>query len=260
MTDNSILVGYCPKNKICIYVDPRTSDKLKIIDGPVSYEMNRTEFGELIEFTENCVNQSKIETQKTNIIKSIFSISYKNDKNRSAFFLENGNIKLKWLNYVKIFIPKNFIAFFETIKIASLKAAVLDDKINKKRAEKEIYSAADTSFLAKAGYSLFLMTSLITTAIIFASIYNPVLLPFAGAAIGFAGLVYVLVPKHGKKVMKENFKRYLDEEFSKDLNNFHMSRKSVEFFTIIFLVIFFMAVVFSKAIPFIINFWKSMYA
>jgi len=186
-------------------------------------------------------------------------------RDRSVFLVSSGDVKLNYGPISKVFSLKAFLSFSKAAEMASRNILTFRRKLeNSERAlapwkEKPEAGYGIKELSYRAGFILVMVLGFADSVLIFAGIFDTKLFIAAGIITPMIVLFYLLLPRGDAENLRTNTKKFLDDEFLSQVSRMNVSKKTVEFFVVLFLVMFFMTIYFSKAFPFVYNFWKNTF-
>lgn len=268
MNENSLLIGFRDSMKLTIHLDYKDNQTLYINHG-VEYKFSRQEFEMMMNFLR--VSNQVITPEKLKGPAGI--ISPKSMSKQGFIWLqENGYIKIEWHSFVKVLSQENYYIFVEEMEIATqnlekfdkiqdmtpeARAAMGIDEVGRPLAIKDkIYT------IRLFGYAFVCLLLFLDAVLLVAGIFNPTLLFLVAIIFLIVILAYLLLPQSEKKALAQfraNFRQFMEEDFLRIVQSLPISRKGVEFFIIIIIVMTFMTAYFSKAIPSILSWGKKLF-
>jgi len=270
MDEKALLIGFNDSIKLNIFLDYKNNDEIYLQFG-TEYKFTRQEFQALISFMRTVgqvVTPEKVERSKPGVIspKSMAQTGF-------VMLQENGYLKIEYKGFIKTLAQPTYFDFTRELEIA---AQGLDryDKIKEMtpeaRAAMGIDEAGrplvvkDTMYTIRLlGYAFAVMLMLLDMVLLVAAIFNPMLLfPVAIIALSII-LAYLLLPVSEKKALSMflfNFRQFMEKDFWSIADSLPISRKTIEMFIVLLIVMTIMTAYFSKSIPMILKWGKGLYA
>ncbi len=186
------------------------------------------------------------------------------DRKRSIFLLQNGDVKVNFLQLSKVFTNKTFISFASALETASQNLKTYKRRSVEKEKALEPWKEKRSNLSGRDMFyrSVFLVLAILTLADVFlliTGIFNPAVFFAVLILTPVVILLFLILPKGDRANLSQNTRKYLDEDLLTHISRLNFSKKTVEFFVVLFLALFFMTVYFSKAFPLVYNFWKDYF-
>ena len=109
--------------------------------------------------------------------------------------------------------------------------------------------------LFRMALNLILVEAVIVPAALFS---RHLLYPLLGLIV-FQAVAFALLTTEEKGKFVVNLNKYVNESLLADLGNLPISKRSIEFYAVIYVVLVVITAYFAEAIPFVIRFWRSIY-
>jgi len=268
MNPNSLLIGFRDTLKLTIYLDYQDNEAIYICHG-VEYKFTRAKFEQFMNFLR--VSNQVITDDKLKGPAGI--ISPKSMTKQGFIWLQdNGYIKIEWQDFIKVLTQENYFIFVEEMEISTqnldrydkikymtpeARAALGIDEVGRPlKIKDKIYT------LRLIGYAIVCLMAFLDAVLLVAGIFNPTLLFLVAIIFLMIILSYLLLPQSEKVALKQfraNFRQFMEEDFLRIVQALPISRKSVELFIILIIVMTFMTAYFSKAIPSILSWGKKLF-
>ncbi len=186
------------------------------------------------------------------------------DRKKSIFLLQNGDVKVNFAQISKVFTNKTFVSFASALETASQNLKTYKRKLDEKEKALEPWKEkkadfAVRDFLYRSAFTILVILSLADVFLLITGIFNPALFFAVIILTPVIILLYIMMPKGDRMNLSVNTQKYLDEDLLANISRLNFSKKTVEFFVVLFLALFFMTVYFSKAFPYVYNFWKNYF-
>ncbi len=186
------------------------------------------------------------------------------DRKKAVFILPNGDVKVNYAQISKVFTNKNFVSFAAALETASQNLRTYKRKLEEKEKVLEPWKDKKTvmparELLYNAGFVALVILSLADVFLLITGIFNPSLFWAVLILTPVVILLFLILPKRDRANLSQNTQKYLDEDLLTHISRLNFSKKTVELFVILFLVLFFMTVYFSKAFPLVYDFWKDYF-
>lgn len=270
MDEKALLIGFRDSIKLNIFLDYKNNDDIYMQFG-VEYKFTRAEFLALLSFMRTInqvVTPEKIERAKPGIVspKSMTQTGF-------VMLQDNGYLKIEYKGFIKTLAQQSYFEFVQELEIA---AQGLDryDKIKEMtpeaRAAMGIDEAGrplvvkDTMYMIRlAGYAFASIMILVDMALLVAAIFNPMMLYLVAIIALSIILAYLLLPASEKKALSMfmfNIRQFMEKDFWSIADSLPISRKTVEMFIVLLIVMTIMTAYFSKSIPMILKWGKGLYA
>jgi hypothetical protein len=270
MDEKALLIGFRDSIKLNIYLDYRNNDDIYMQFG-VEYKFTRAEFLALLSFmrtVNQVVTPDRLERSKPGIIspKSMTQTGF-------IMLQDNGYLKIEYKGFIKTLAAPSYFEYVQELEIA---AQGLDryDKIKEMtpeaRAAMGIDEAGrplvvkDTLYIIRMiGYVFAVILILLDMVLLVAAIFNPMMLYLVAIVALAIILAYLLLPGSEKKALSMfmlNFRHFMEKDFWSIADSLPISRKTVEMFIVLLIVMTIMTAYFSKSIPMILKWGKSLYA
>jgi len=269
MDEKALLIGFRDAVKLSIYLDYKNDDDIYVQFG-TEYKFARADFQSFINFirvANQMIRPEKIEKFQPGIIspKSMAKLGF-------VWLQENGYMKIEYHGFLKVMTQEVYFIFSEELEAAT---QGLDryDKIKEMtpeaRAAMGIDEAGrplvvkDTIYMVRlAGYIITIIMAVVDMVLMVASIFNPMLLYLVAIIALSILLAYLLLPESEKKALAMfyfNFKQFMNGDFWRIADALPISRKTVELFMVLLIVMTGGTAYFSKAIPTILSWGKNLY-
>lgn len=270
MDEKALLIGFRDSIKLNIYLDYRNNEDIYLQFG-TEVKFARAEFQAFIAFMRTVgqvVTPEKVERSKPGVIspKSMAQTGF-------VMLQDNGYLKIEYKDFKRTFAQPTYFEFAQEIEIASQGLDRYDkirDMTPEARAALGIDEAGrplvvkDTLYIIRLlGYVFAVMLMLLDMILLVTAIFNPMMLyPVAIIALSII-LAYLLLPVSEKKALSMfvfNFKQFMEKDFWSIADSLPISRKTVEMFIVLLIVMTIMTAYFSKSIPLILKWGKGLYA
>ena len=269
MNPKALLIGFRDNLKLAFYLDYLDNQAIYISYGN-EFKMTREEFTGLVNFIRVAKQTIKPEKLKgpPGVIspKSMSTIGF-------IWLQENGYIKIEHRAFTKVFSQENYFIFSEELE-AAMQGLDRFDKIQEMTPEARAAMGIDEAgrplvvkdalyTIRMIGYAMAIILALLDCVLLVAGIFNPLLLYLV--VIIALGIVdaYLLLPESEKKAISMfilNAKNFMNEDIWRIMDGLPISRKTVEIFIVLMIVMSLMTAYFSKAIPSILSWGRKMFA
>ncbi|MEZ7890519.1 MAG: hypothetical protein QMC67_02110 [Candidatus Wallbacteria bacterium] len=270
MNENALLLGFRDNIKLSIYLDFLDNETIYIQFGN-EYKFTRQEFNSLLNFLR-VTNQSAHILNPEKLKGKSGIVSPKSmAKEGFVWLLENGTLKIEWRSFIKTIPHESYKALVEELELSTQGLSKYDKvKLMTPETRKALgideagrtVSSKDTKFFLRSiGYGIIIILIILDFVLIVSSIVNFKMLYLVGIITLVIILSYLILPESEKKGLTQfykNSREYADNDFLKNANNLPVSRKTIELFLILFIVMTFMTVYFTKAIPTILEWGKKL--
>lgn len=186
------------------------------------------------------------------------------DRKKAVFLLQNGDVKVNYAEISKVFTNKTFASFAAALETAAQNLKTYKRRIDEKEKALEPWKEKSAGLSAEglfynAGFVALVILSLADVFFLITGLFNPALFFAVLILTPVIILLFIMLPKGDRKNLSSNTQKYLDEDLLANISRLNFSKKTVEFFVILFLALFFMTVYFSKVFPIVYGFWKDYF-
>ncbi len=270
MDEKALLIGFRDSIKLNIYLDYKNNEDIYMQFG-TELKFSRADYQAFLSFMRTVgqiVTPEKIVRSKPGIIspKSMAQTGF-------VMLQDNGYLKIEYKGFIKTLAQPTYFEFTQELEIS---AQNLDryDKIKEMtpeaRAALGIDEAGrplvvkDTLYTIRLiGYAFAVILMMLDMVLLVASIFNPMMLYLVAIIALSIILAYLLLPASEKKALSMfvfNIKCFMEKDFWTIADSLPISRKTIEMFIVLLIVMTIMTAYFSKSIPMILKWGKSLYA
>ncbi|HNY10186.1 MAG TPA: hypothetical protein PKK26_01215 [Candidatus Wallbacteria bacterium] len=269
MNPKALLIGFRDNLKLAFYLDYLDNQAIYISYGN-EFKMTREEFTGLVNFLRVAKQTIKPEKLKgpPGVIspKSMSTIGF-------IWLQENGYIKIEHRAFTKVFSQENYFTFVEELE-AAMQGLDRFDKIQEMTPDARAAMGIDEAgrplvvkdalyTIRMLGYAMALILVFLDGILLVAGIFNPLLLYLVVIIALVIVDAYLLLPSSEKKALSmfwHNAKNFMNEDFWRIADGLPISRKTVELFMVLLIVMTLMSAYFSTAIPSILSWGRKMFA